>query len=95
MKLEDYTEKADWFESDARVVSEVVAKGFIDGLTEENERLKSRGIEGMYFEIAELKAENERLKSDVQFFVDRVESGVARSKTTYVRFKETLEAINK
>lgn len=46
-------------------------------------------------ELSELKAQNERLKSDVQFFVDRVESGTARSVTTYARFKETLKQINK
>ena len=42
----------------------------------------------------DLEAENARMRSDLAYFVERVEAGMIQSKKTYARFKATLEALN-
>lgn len=41
--------------------------------------------------LQEVGREKEEYKTALNFFIDRVESGTARSKTTYKMFKDLLE----
>ena len=47
-------------------------------------------VDGLKQELLSAQAHIEVLAGELQFFVDRVDSGVARNKTTYARFKDVL-----
>ena len=74
--LHDYTMMAGQFVYHCRVVSAEVANDTVDALQAKLDAAEAR--------ISELEGE-------LQYFVDRVDSGTARSKITYARFKCTLD----